>query len=140
MNPLPFLIHNWSLVLIAVVSGGMLLWPTISRGARGGLTPNGAVQLINREKAVVVDVCEAEEFAAGHVAGARNIPLNQLEKRLKDAYAAKGNPDDHTLYLKADNDIEYSAVLSAIDAARNAGVRRIGTITELPKGARVTRQ
>jgi biopolymer transport protein ExbB len=40
-------------------------------------------------------------------------------------------------YFTADNEIEYSAVLSAIDAARNAGVRRIGTITELPKGARV---
>jgi rhodanese-related sulfurtransferase len=92
MNPLPFLMHNWSLVLIAVVSGGLLLWPTISRGARGGLTPAGAVQLINRERAVVVDVCESDEFAAGHVAGARNIPLNQLEKRLPEVVKNKALP------------------------------------------------
>ena len=92
MNPLPFLLHNWSLVLIAVVSGGLLLWPALSRGARSGLTPNGAVQLINREKAVVVDVCESDEFAAGHVAGARNIPLNQLEKRLPEVVKNKALP------------------------------------------------
>ena len=89
---MPFLIHNWSLVLIAVVSGGLLMWPAISKGARGGLSPNGAVQLINREKAVVVDVCESEEFAAGHVAGARNIPLNQLDKRLPEVVKNKALP------------------------------------------------
>jgi rhodanese-related sulfurtransferase len=50
------------------------------------------VQLINREKAVVVDVCETEEFAAGHVAGARNIPLNQLEKRLPEVVKNKALP------------------------------------------------
>jgi len=38
-----------------------------------------AVQLINREKAVLIDVCEPTEFAAAHVAGARNIPLASLE-------------------------------------------------------------
>ena len=92
MNPLPFLMHNWHLVLIAVVSGGMLLWPVIGRGARGGLSPSGAVQLINREKAVVVDVCETEEFAAGHVTGAKNIPLNQLEKRLPEVVKNKALP------------------------------------------------
>jgi biopolymer transport protein ExbD len=68
------------------------------------------------------------------------IPLAQLQTRLKEAYAAKGDPEDHTLYLKADNNVEYSTVLSAIDAARQAGVRRIGTITELPAGARVVRE
>jgi rhodanese-related sulfurtransferase len=92
MDPLPFLMKQWSLVLIAVVSGGLLLWPSVSRGFRGGLTPSGAVQLINREKAVVVDVCETEEFAAGHVAGARNIPLNQLEKRLPEVVKNKALP------------------------------------------------
>jgi len=40
------------------------------------------VQLINRQKAVVVDVCEASEFAAGHVTGAKNVPLSELEARL----------------------------------------------------------
>ena len=69
------------LIVVALSSGGMLLWPVI-QSSGGGLTAEGAVQLINREKAVVVDVCETEEFAAGHVGGAKNIPLNSLEEKL----------------------------------------------------------
>ena len=71
MDLLPFLQHNWALVLIALVSGSLLLWPGIAAGTRAGLSPGDAVQLINRERAVVVDVSEADEFAAGHITGAR---------------------------------------------------------------------
>jgi rhodanese-related sulfurtransferase len=86
-----FIIDNWMLISIAVASGALLLWPVI-QGAGGGLTPEGAVQLINREKAVVVDVCETEEFAAGHVGGAKNIPLGQLEDKLGAAIKNKALP------------------------------------------------
>ncbi|HET7321700.1 MAG TPA: biopolymer transporter ExbD [Longimicrobiaceae bacterium] len=44
-------------------------------------------------------------------------------------------PGDHVLYLKADQGVPYSVVLTAIDDARRAGVAVIGAITELPKGA-----
>ena len=77
-----FILDNWMLVSVALASGGMLLWPLLKGATEGGLTTTLAVQLINREKAVVVDVCESEEFAAGHVGGAKHIPLNQLEARL----------------------------------------------------------
>ena len=77
-----FILDNWTLILIAVSSGGMLLWPLVRGAGSGTLTAQGAVQLINRERAVVVDVREPEEFAAGHVTGARNLPLSQLEEKL----------------------------------------------------------
>jgi rhodanese-related sulfurtransferase len=41
---------------------------------------------------VVIDVCEAEEFAAGHVGGAKNVPLNQLEERLPQVVKNKTVP------------------------------------------------
>jgi len=41
---------------------------------------------------VVVDVCETEEFAQGHVGGARNVPLSQLETRLPEVVKNKGLP------------------------------------------------
>lgn len=71
------------LILVAVSSGGMLLWPMLSGGMQaGGLDANTAVQRINREKAVVVDVCDAAEFSAGHISGAKNVPLGELEAKL----------------------------------------------------------
>ncbi|MEC5213405.1 rhodanese-related sulfurtransferase [Polaromonas sp. CG_9.5] len=78
-----FLIDNWMLISIAIASGGMLLWPMIAGGMNAGaLNASGAVQLINREKAVVIDVCEPAEFAASHVGGAKNVPLGELEAKL----------------------------------------------------------
>ncbi|MFG6440705.1 rhodanese-like domain-containing protein [Roseateles sp. LKC17W] len=75
-----FLIENWFLIVAALVSGGMLLWPLIVSGSQGAaLTPAQAVQIVNREKGVLIDVSEPEEYAKGHVVGARNIPFGQLE-------------------------------------------------------------
>jgi len=80
MNLTKFLLENWVLVLAALTSGALLLWPSLSRSGVGGSVGTGeAVRLINREKAVLIDVSEPEEFARGHAAGARNVPLNSLQ-------------------------------------------------------------
>jgi len=87
-----FIFDNWMLITVAVASGSLLLWPVIQGAATAGLDPTGAVLLINREKGVVIDVCEPAEFAAGHVGGAKNIPLNQLEAKLAGVVKNKALP------------------------------------------------
>ena len=88
-----FLIDNWMLIAIALASGGMLVWPLVASGmTAGALSASGAVQLINREKAVVVDVSEVDEFAAGHVGGAKNLPFSQLEEKLAVTVKNKALP------------------------------------------------
>lgn len=87
-----FIIDNWMLIALAVVSGALLLAPILQGAVATGLGPNEAVQLINREKAVVIDVCEPAEFAAGHVVGAKNIPLGELESKLVGAVKNKKLP------------------------------------------------
>lgn len=77
---------------VALASGAMLAWPVLKGAADGSLTAAGAVQLINREKAVVIDVCESGEFAAGHVGGAKNIPLSQLKEKLPSVVKNKALP------------------------------------------------
>jgi len=86
-----FLLANWMLILVALTSGTMLLLPLL-QGGGAGLTPAAAVQLINREKAVVIDVCQPDEFAAGHVGGARSIPMGELEAKLPGAVKNKATP------------------------------------------------
>lgn len=75
-----FLFDNWMLIAVALASGLGLLLPVLTKG--GGLDPQAMVQLMNRDKAVVIDVCEPDEFARGHVIGAKNLPLGQLEDKL----------------------------------------------------------
>ena len=87
-----FIIDNWMLLCVALASGGMLLWPLLKGATGGGLDPAGAVQLINRERAVVVDVSEPAEFAAGHIGGAKNVPFGEFEKKLTETVKNKGLP------------------------------------------------
>ena len=87
-----FIVDNWMLILIALSSGAMLAWPLVRGANAGSLTAQGAVQLINRARAVVVDVREPEEFAAGHVTGAKNVPLDQLEVKLPTTVKNKSLP------------------------------------------------
>ena len=76
-----FIAENWHLILMALTSGGLLLWPLVRQGAggAGSVSTSEAVRLINREKGVLVDVSEPNEFAASHAAGARNVPFGQVE-------------------------------------------------------------
>lgn len=93
MNLVKFFVDNWILLLVAFVSGALLVWPMVRRGTGGGaVAPQEAVRLINREKGVLVDVGEAAEFASGHAAGARNVPFGTLE-------SGAGLPTNKTLPL-----------------------------------------
>jgi rhodanese-related sulfurtransferase len=88
-----FVQNNLWLVMIAIVSGVLFISPTIgklvSRTKEAGVA--AAVQLINRQDAVVIDVREPNEFKAGHIPNARNIPMGQLESR-KDLEKLKSKP------------------------------------------------
>ncbi|MCC6212366.1 MAG: rhodanese-like domain-containing protein [Burkholderiales bacterium] len=88
-----FILKNWALVLIAAVSGGMLLWPLVRKSAGGPwVSTLQATQLMNREDALVVDLRPAAEFAQGHILGARNIPLADLVRRAGELDKFKAKP------------------------------------------------
>lgn len=89
-----FIQQNIWLVLIALVSGGVLVWPLISRRISGAAEVGAmeAVQLMNRKDAVMVDLREPAEFGAGHVPNARNIPHAQIEARIGELEKSKGKP------------------------------------------------
>jgi rhodanese-related sulfurtransferase len=79
----------------AVVTGGMLMWPLVNRLIAGNspqVGPAEAVQLINRRDALVLDVRDKADFAAGHIPNARNIPLPELDARLRELEKFKARP------------------------------------------------
>ncbi|MGH8750785.1 MAG: rhodanese-like domain-containing protein [Burkholderiales bacterium] len=90
-----FVQNNIWLVLMMAVSGGLLVWPYLARFF-GGVVPElgtlEAVQLINRRDALVLDVRESAEFAAGHIVHARQIPLSRLADSLHELKKFKERP------------------------------------------------
>jgi rhodanese-related sulfurtransferase len=75
-----FLQDNILLIAVAFVSGAMLIWPYVRRATGGpSVNPSQATQLINREDALVLDVREPGEYGAGHILGAKNVPLSRID-------------------------------------------------------------
>jgi len=83
---------NLVLIAIALISGGLLLWPAISRRGRGGLSAAEATQLINRRNAVVIDLRPSADFAKGHLPSARQIEFAELQAKVGQLVKNKSNP------------------------------------------------
>ena len=80
-----FITENIILIAIAFASGAMLLWPMIMKRTAGASVDTlGATRLINDTQAIVLDVRASGEFEAGHLPGARNIALAELERRMTE--------------------------------------------------------
>jgi rhodanese-related sulfurtransferase len=88
---LEYAAHHQALSLLAVAAAIAVLiyeWRERARSA-GAVSPQDAVRLMN-QGAALLDLRAAEEYAAGHIRGARSLPLERLAdgvdslKRYKD--------------------------------------------------------
>lgn len=80
---MPFLQQNWPIVLVAIVSGLMLLWPYLVRFT-SPVREVGTLEttrLMNAGNAVLLDVREEKELGAARLPNAVHIPLSELSKR-----------------------------------------------------------
>ena len=55
----------------------------------------------------------------------RPVPRDQLEERLREIYAAR---PDKVLFVKSSGEVIYQDVITAMDAARGAGVEVLGAM------------
>ncbi|MEO7275578.1 MAG: biopolymer transporter ExbD [Vicinamibacterales bacterium] len=64
------------------------------------------------------------------------VELTGLETRLRDIFSTRR---DRTLFVRADGSLRYGAIVAVLDAARGAGVVRIGVVTPGALAATVAR-
>lgn len=91
---LPFLIHHWPLSLAFIAVLGIIIFEERRSAAPGGfaLTPAAVVNLINREKAVVIDLRTAEQFQVGHIVEAIHLDYAELEEKFKSLQKYQQRP------------------------------------------------
>lgn len=119
--PVDFVRNNLLLVVVAFVSGAMLLWPLFRRSTGGPWVNTAqATQLINREDALVVDVRDPGEYGAGHVLGAKNFPVS----RLADAELSKRK--DRPLIVYCEGGERSSKAMSIL---KKQGYTRVVNLT-----------
>jgi biopolymer transport protein ExbD len=110
-------------VMIVLLILFMVVTPVLAQYA---LKLPGASNVSPETEADVVEL--AIDQAGAYWVNDRPVPAAELAAYLTRVFAAR--PGDHLLYLRADGAVGYDRVLDAVDAARAAGVRRIGAITE----------
>jgi hypothetical protein len=59
---LKFIIDNWMLIAVALVSGLLLVTPVLQGAMDSGLSSTLVVQMMNKERACLVDVRSLPEY------------------------------------------------------------------------------
>jgi len=89
-----FILDQWILFLALIMIITLLVFNSIKQRVLGfkEMKPAEAVQFINHNDAVILDVRDDKEFNDGHVINAFNIPLGVLEGRLPELERYKSKP------------------------------------------------
>jgi biopolymer transport protein ExbD len=72
---------------------------------------------------IVVELTAARRLSINR----QDIALAQLGERLRDIYATRR---DKTLFIMGDSALRYGEIVDVIDAAKGAGVDKVGIVTE----------
>ena len=88
---LEFLAQQWVLVGAILVLFVLLIMHE-SRRSGPSLSPQQAINLVNGEKGLFVDLRDAGEFKKGHIVGAVNIPAAKLTERMAEREKSRDKP------------------------------------------------
>lgn len=131
------LILGGLLAIVVLLGGGFLLLSNNQGGAAaaevvgGNISPQQyqSTYVAENSEHLLIDVRTPEEFSTGHIAGAVNIPLQDLPQRLSEipkdkdvvVYCRSGNRSAQASSILASNDYTNVRDLGGIIAWQQAG-------------------
>ena len=71
---------------------------------------------------IVLEYGADQSIAVNH----QPIPLNQLETKLRDIFESR---KEKTMFIVGDPSLRYGQIVDVIDAAKGAGVEKVGIVT-----------
>ncbi len=106
-----FATNHWLMMLLWLITGSLLLM-SISKQVTPSVTTQQLINLFNRKNGLIIDIRAKTDFSKGHIAGAINFSLEDLNNPPKKLENSKNNP---------------------IIVVCNAGVQATGACTTLKK-------
>jgi biopolymer transport protein TolR len=81
---------------------------------------------------IVLEYTADKKISINH----QDVGLNELEEKLRTIFEDR---KDKTMFISADGALRYGDIVNVIDAAKGAGVEKVGIVTEgMKKGAATT--
>ena len=78
---------------------------------------------------IVLEYTADKKISINH----QDVGLNELEEKLRTIFEDR---KDKTMFISADGTLRYGDIVNVIDAAKGAGVEKVGIVTEgMRKGA-----
>jgi biopolymer transport protein TolR len=108
-----------TLVLLLIF---MLTAPLMYRGIDVNLPKTSGKPTVTEERMVLTLTKEQTIYLND-----KPVPLATLEQHLRDMFK---NRQDKTLYLRADQALQYGLVVETMDRVRRAGIEKLGMVTE----------
>ena len=105
----------------------MLTAPLMYRGIDVNLPKTAGKPTVTEERMEVTLTKDQQIYLNGKPVG-----LGVLEQTLRDTFK---NRTDKTLYLKADQALQYGFVIETMDKVRRSGIEKLGMVTEPVRGS-----
>ena len=118
INITPFVDVMLVLLVIFMVTAPMML-----QGIDVDLPETTTQPLRVRDEPLVLSVKKDGKYFIGR----RELPVGQLEEKLRAIFDGR---DSKEIFLRADQDAAYGVVVKALAAARAAGAKQLGMVTE----------
>ena len=113
-------------VILVLLLIFMLTAPLMHRGIDVNLPRSAAKPTAVEERMVLTLTKDQTVFLND-----KPVPMAALDARLRDLMKDRS---DKTLYLKADQGLQYGFVVETMDRLRRAGVEKLGMVTEPTRG------
>ena len=118
-------------VLLVVLFFYMIISPMMSRGLDVNL-PKSEANTVKQEDRVVLTVTRSQELFVEQ----ERVDVSKLKDVLDSIRKSKPLVN---VYLRADKDAPYGAVVQVMDVVKRAGIDRLGMVTEPASGGEPTR-
>ncbi len=113
-------------VLLTILFFYMIVSPMMSRGLDVNL-PKSAANSIKPEDRIVLTVTRGQELFVEK----ERVDISRLKNVLDSIRKSKPLVN---VYLRADKDAPYGAVVQVMDVVKRAGIDRLGMVTEAASG------
>jgi biopolymer transport protein TolR len=118
-------------VLLVVLFFYMIISPMMSRGLDVNL-PKSQANTVKQEERVVLTVTRSQALYVEQ----ERVDVSKLKGVLESIRKTKPLVN---VYLRADKDAPYGAVVQVMDVVKRAGIDRLGMVTEPASGGNLTR-
>jgi len=110
-------------VMLVLLIIFMVTAPMMMQGVDVNLPQTTAKNIKTKEDPLILTVNNKQEIFLEN----RKVGLNELEKKVQSIFKYRREKE---VLLKADKDVPYGFVIKVMASVKNAGIERLGMITE----------